>query len=243
MTLRTRLARAAWHLKRAVRILVERNRYVRVDAPSTADWHAPVEPSHPSALCRCPGHEYFHSGHEGVMHPDTIARWQADARFIAAARSALPAALDRVEELEREAQRYAWATPAANVTRPAGCRCDLWPRGYCREGCPSGDTTRDRLASECEALRRERDAYKALATNAEHWAGCATNHGGTECDMGPECGLRPETRAELLALTADRDRLRALLREAVEIAREHAAHNNDDKDVRRLAAIAKEGLT
>lgn len=123
-----------------------------------------------------------------------------DAAFIAAARAALPAALDEVERLRKErdahrtdaenlhreggparrelrllkaehakatsdrdrlaaeAQRYAWATPAANVTRPDGCRCDLWPRGHCREGCPSGEVARLRalLREAVEIARDER---------------------------------------------------------------------------------------
>jgi hypothetical protein len=26
------------------------------------------------------------------------------------------------------------------------------------------------------------------AKHRKHWPDCAVNHGGTECDMGPECG-------------------------------------------------------
>lgn len=62
------------------------------------------------------------------------------------------------DRLAAEAQRYAWATPAANVTRPDGCRCDLWPRGHCREGCPSGEVARLRalLREAVEIARDER---------------------------------------------------------------------------------------
>lgn len=109
------------------------------------------------------------------------------------------------------------------------------------------------LLARVEELERERDVYKALATNAEHWADCATNHGGAECDMGPECGLRPEARAELLTLTTDRDRLagecerlRALVSRAADsldcCGQRHGEHS---KSVRgdELRAAAKEGLT
>lgn len=94
----------------------------------------------------------------------------ADAAFIAAARSALPQLLDECESLRRERDRYAWATPAANVTRPAGCRCDLWPRGYCRDGCPSSDTTRDRLSARVAEL--ERLLGEALTIARQHSEAC-----------------------------------------------------------------------
>lgn len=81
-----------------------------------------------------------------------IERWLPNADLIAASRTVLPQLLARVEELERQAERFAWAVPANNTTRPAGCRCDLWPRGHCREGCPSGEVARLRalLGEACD---------------------------------------------------------------------------------------------
>lgn len=76
---------------------------------------------------------------------------------IAAMLNALPAALAEIRELRAQAARYAWATPAANVERPAGCRCDLWTRGHCRQGCPSEATERDTLRAQLATAIDERD--------------------------------------------------------------------------------------
>lgn len=76
---------------------------------------------------------------------------------------------------------------------------------------------------EIDALRKER-----------HWADCATNHGGAECDMGPECGLRPETRAELLTLTAQRD---AALRDLERVRAELGASVRRERQA--LEALAR----
>ncbi len=40
-----------------------------------------------------------------------------------------------------------------------------------------------------------RDNYDAMDWGDKpktHWPDCAVNHGGTECDMGPECGTEPK---------------------------------------------------
>jgi len=51
---------------------------------------------------------------------------------------------------EAEADRDALRVEvAAFKTRPPGCRCDLWPRGYCRQGCPS-----ENAGVDVEKLRR-----------------------------------------------------------------------------------------
>ncbi len=55
MTIRTRLRRFLVKQRLAFGVLFERSRYPHGDGVSTADWHTPIEPTHPSLSCACPG--------------------------------------------------------------------------------------------------------------------------------------------------------------------------------------------
>ena len=50
---------------------------------------------------------YINVDREGAPHPDTVKRWQADARFIATARTALPALVAEVRRLTIDRDSYA----------------------------------------------------------------------------------------------------------------------------------------
>lgn len=82
--------------------------------------------------------------------------------------------------------------------------CDRLRHGNTIEGdfvCPNALAATNAHAE----LTKAREEVERLRKQNDHWADCATNRGGTACDMGPECGLRPETRAEMRTLTAERD--------------------------------------
>ncbi len=40
------------------------------------------------------------------------------------------------------------------LEKPPGCACDLWQRGYCRQGCPGEKSLHDPARVEVRALRR-----------------------------------------------------------------------------------------
>lgn len=178
-------------------------------------------------------------GHEWVvLRMNThFPSYIADAAFVAAARQAVPALIDRVEELERErdaARRERDAFSYDTLTRERNQLAD-----EVREQADDLLGLQE-LAPPVELLSR-------ICKQAHEWrirlANVQLRLDVAEIADDPTADVWRRESSRVDALTAARDRLRALLREAVDIAREHAAHNNDDKDVRRLAAIAKEGLT
>ena len=69
----------------------------------------------------------------GAWTPETLARWNADARLIAAMRNALPALIARVREAERE--RDALREALARYGRhESDCCWRAWPRESCTCG-------------------------------------------------------------------------------------------------------------
>lgn len=185
---------------------------------------------------------------------------EANRAFVIAARAALPAALDEVERLRKE--RDAHRTDAENLHREGGpARREL---RLLKVEHAKATSDRDRLAAERERLRaletrliavtaeccgtRPEPAEESLtrleanlrgyirrAEKAEHARDQLVAH-----VRANKVALRPTQGKALRRLAADRDRLRALLAEAVGIA-----GLQDDEvtpEIReRLAAIAREG--
>lgn len=81
---------------------------------------------------------------------------------VIAERDALRAEVDQLQ--------IALKLASASVERPSGCRCDLWPRGYCRQGCPSENAELKASLSRLAALEQELMAYRPLYGFAEVWA-------------------------------------------------------------------------
>lgn len=81
----------------------------------------------------------------------------------------------------------------------------------CRHNPLVAEVARLRMELRCEQIRSEdRGAsFAAMKADADrlraivgtdHWGDCVVNHGGPACDMGSECGMEPEDRAEALGL-------------------------------------------
>lgn len=58
--LRLNVRRVGRAVRRLASEFISPPRYT--DGPSTADWHQPPTPGHPSLLCRCEDARYFHAG-------------------------------------------------------------------------------------------------------------------------------------------------------------------------------------
>lgn len=192
----------------------------------------------------------------------------ADAAFIAAARSALPALLDECEALRRQSESWRLAHLAwqqwgdrmrdlvhcsANGDRPTRetieHRARSWrdQRDSASARAVKAEHDRDRLASECEALRRERDE---LAAERESYSHVLRERRDLQFDRERLTAERDEARAECERL---RGELAAMAKVADEMEHDvsiveqyRAARERGGQHVGtggRLAALPPSGLS
>ncbi len=103
-------------------------------------------------------------------HDDTVKQWQADARFIASARNAFGALLDRVEDLAAALDESERLRDAASELMQVIAQNELTVRQTSDQWKHNHDerkAERDAAKAACEYASSDRDAWQTRAESAE----------------------------------------------------------------------------